>query len=105
MLKGLNDFLDKHEGREIGSSTKAINKERVHQGYKAIKEKKHDVAKKMASVKLGKEKLKNFAYSVEDVGSGMKKYYGNKKGKMSLNSRGKNEGEHLMMGKNNTQRA
>lgn len=33
MLKGLNDFLDKHEGREVGSSTKAIEKERVRQGY------------------------------------------------------------------------
>lgn len=33
MLKGLNDFLDKHEGRPIGSSTKAIKKERVRQGY------------------------------------------------------------------------
>jgi len=33
MLKGLNDFLDKHEGRKIGSSTKAILKERKAQGY------------------------------------------------------------------------
>ncbi len=33
MLKGLNDFLDKHEGRPIGSSTKAILKERKRQGY------------------------------------------------------------------------
>ena len=33
MLKGLNDFLDKHEGRAVGSSTKAILKERKHQGY------------------------------------------------------------------------
>jgi hypothetical protein len=33
MLKGLNDFLDKHEGRKIGRSTHAIEKERKHQGY------------------------------------------------------------------------
>lgn len=33
MLKGLNDFLDKHEGRKIGSSTKAILEERKRQGY------------------------------------------------------------------------
>ena len=33
MLKGLNDFLDKHEGRKVGSSTKAILKERKAQGY------------------------------------------------------------------------
>ena len=33
MLKGLNDFLDKHEGRKVGSSTKAIMKERKRQGY------------------------------------------------------------------------
>ena len=67
--------------------------------------KKTDIAKKMVGIKLGKAKLKNFAYSVEDVGSGIKKYYGNKKGKQSLNSTGKNEGENMMMGKNNTQRA
>ena len=33
MLKGLNDFLDKAEGRKLGSSTKAIMKERKRQGY------------------------------------------------------------------------
>jgi hypothetical protein len=33
MLKGLNDFLDKHEGRPVGSSTKAIKAERKRQGY------------------------------------------------------------------------
>lgn len=39
MLKGLNDFLDKHEGREVGSSTKAILKERKRQGYDKSKSK------------------------------------------------------------------
>ena len=37
MLKGLNDFMDKAEGREVGSSTKAIMKERKRQGYDSKK--------------------------------------------------------------------
>lgn len=41
--RGLNDFMDKHEGRKEGSSTAAIMKERKRQGY----DKKHEVAKKM----------------------------------------------------------
>ena len=45
MLKGLNDFLDKHEGRKVGSSTKAILQERKRQGYgakhKALEGMKH----------------------------------------------------------------
>ena len=54
MLKGLNDFLDKHEGREIGSSTKAIMKERKRQGYDKSKSKALSKAKEGKSGYLGK---------------------------------------------------
>lgn len=39
MYKPLNDFLDKAEGRPVGSSTEAIAKEMARQGYKIKKEK------------------------------------------------------------------
>lgn len=44
--KGLNDWMDKHEGRKEGSSNVAIAKERKAQGY----DKKHEVAKKMSGI-------------------------------------------------------
>jgi len=67
--------------------------------------KKQDVAKKMKNMdKHFGENPKNGQW--EYMG---KKYihpdYKGKKGKSSLNSVGKNEGENMMMGKNNTQRA
>jgi len=54
--------------------------------------KKQDVAKKM--------NIENHR-SYFNMPKGKK----SQKGKMSLNSVGKNEGENMMMGKNNTQRA
>lgn len=41
----------------------------------------------MLKVKLGKKALKDFAYSVEDVGSGKTKYKGSRKGKALLKSK------------------
>lgn len=61
--------------------------------------KKQDVAKKMTDY---------VALSKHIQSKGYKRNASNKqiqKGKMSLNSVGKNEGENMMMGKNNTQRA
>lgn len=55
MLKGLNDFLDKHEGREIGSSTKAIKQERKRQGYDS-KSKALEGKKKRPNVDIKKKK-------------------------------------------------
>lgn len=45
MNKHLNDWMDKAEGKEVGSSNKGIEKERVRQGY--AKEKKEHLAKKI----------------------------------------------------------
>ena len=53
MLKGLNDFMDKAEGREVGSSTKAILKERKRQGYDKGSKSKAMVKKK--NCKCGKK--------------------------------------------------
>ena len=52
MLKGLNDFMDKHEGREFGSSTKAIMKERKNQGYDGG----HKAKSKALKAKMGEKK-------------------------------------------------
>jgi hypothetical protein len=67
MLKGLNDFLDKHEGREVGSSTKAIMKERKRQGYdkstprsKALKGERMPNGEKSHHLDLSKIKGKKF---------------------------------------------
>lgn len=63
--------------------------------------KKHDVAKKMTDyVELAKSiQKKGYKRNLSS------KEIAKQKGKMSLNSVGKNEGENMMMGKNNTQRA
>lgn len=53
MSSHLNNWLDKVEGRKEGSSNKAIEKERVRQGY----DKKKDMAKKF---KLSSKEASNF---------------------------------------------
>lgn len=58
MLKGLNDFLDKHEGRKIGSSTQAIMKERKRQGYDGGAKSK--ALEKMKSVRARVSKAKGY---------------------------------------------
>lgn len=45
--KSMWNWMDKAEGKEEGSSYKNLQKERVRQGYKPLKEKKEKIAKKM----------------------------------------------------------
>lgn len=72
-----------------------------------LSDKKKGVAGKMAHVKLGKEKLKNFAYRITDHKDRLLKEHGSQKGRESLNiPKGeKNMGNKLYEGKNEQQRA
>ncbi len=56
--KHIWDALDKIEGKEVGSSHKALNKERVRQGYKPEGQKgakSEAIKKKMITLKSGEE--------------------------------------------------
>ena len=63
MLKGLNDFLDKAEGKPVGSSTAGILKERKRQGYDKSKSKALDGMKKIPY-----SKAKNITKGIHQLG-------------------------------------
>lgn len=68
--------------------------------------KKQDVAKKMVSQHEQTKKNNSLMIRIDRKRERNRIANESKqKGKMSLNSVGKNEGENMMMGKNNTQRA
>ncbi len=87
MDKHLNNWLDKVEGREEGSSNKNIEKERVRQGYKP-EEKKEQMAKKVLfGKKESPKETKAFNYLSNKKGMGKNVYTG-KKGEYSKTKQG-----------------
>lgn len=67
MNKHLNDWMDKVEGKEVGSSNKGIAKERVRQGYDKSSSKKKELAKKIKVSHKG-----DIGHVVESIGAGGK---------------------------------
>lgn len=51
----MNDWMDKAEGKPVGSSNAGIDKERVRQGYDKATSKKHEMAKKIKSAGFNHE--------------------------------------------------
>ena len=70
------DWLDKHEGRKEGSSSKAIEKEKVRQGYKSKvankMKKKEEMAKKMPKPNTGMSRYSHSHNSGKDDNYGVK---------------------------------
>ena len=79
MNHALNNWMDKAEGKPEGSSNRGINKERERQGYKAVHEKRKEVAGKMSKPERAIDRANREAKPFKSMFEG-RDYLGTKKG-------------------------